>query len=323
MNELLAVRPSSLGDVVHALALVADVRAAHPALAIDWVAEQAFVELPALCPDVRRTVPIALRRWRHALFARDTWREVHAFRMALRHSRYDVILDLQEQVKGGIVSRTARGVRHGFDRSSIREPIATVFDDVHHRISRTLHFSTRCRMLAAAALGYTIEGPPRWRFAVPEQVDTMPVQRYVVALHATSRADKLWPEADWQALLARFSGAGLAIVLPWGSADERIRSERLAAGVRGAVVPPRQPLTSLATLLAHAEIVVGVDTGLTHFAAALGAPTLALFTRTDPARAGVAITGSHARDLGGNGCVPSAGDVLAAAGEMMRNAPRC
>lgn len=322
MSAILVVRPSSLGDVVHALALCADVRDARPGLDVDWVAEEAFVDLPALCPDVRRVVPLALRRWRSAPLARATWREIAGFRTLLREQRYEAILDLQEQVKGGVVARLAAGVRHGFDRASIREPVATLFDDVHHTVARGLHFAARCRSLAAQALGYAVSGPPRWRFEPPSSA-VLPASAYVVAVHATSRASKLWPEARWQALLEGFAASGLALLLPWGSEAERATSERLAAGIDGAIVPPRQSLAALAGVLARAELVVGVDTGLTHFAAALGTPTLALFTATDPAGAGVAYAGPHARDLGGNGQVPLLDDVRRVAGALLRSGPRC
>ena len=192
MTAVLVVRPSSLGDVVHALALVDDVVRARPGTTVDWVAERAFAELPALCPQVRNVHTIALRQWRKALLGAQSWRELRAFRRELRSTYYDVVLDLQEQVKGGIVSRMARGVRHGFDRASIREPAATLFDDVHHRVSRGEHFATRCRLLAAAALGYRIDGPPRWSLAPPRAA--IPDARYAVLLHATSRDAKLWPE---------------------------------------------------------------------------------------------------------------------------------
>jgi heptosyltransferase-1 len=323
VTAILVVRPSSLGDVVHALALVTDVVAAHPHAAIDWVAEEAFVDLPALSPHVRRVIPLALRRWRRAPFAAATWRELAAFRRDLAGERYDAILDLQEQVKGGVVARMARGPRHGFDRASIREPIATLFDDVHHAVPRRLHFAQRCRMLAAAALGHACAGAPRWNLAAPTGAAPLPARPAVVALHATSRESKLWPEERWSALLRGFADAGFATVLPWGSPAERARSERLAAGVAHAVVPPRQSLSALAALLSRAELAVGVDTGLTHLAAALGTPTVALFTETDPAGAGVAVAGAHARDLGGNGIVPALADVREAAGALLRAAPRC
>ena len=66
MSAVLVVRPSSLGDIVYALAIVADIRRHRPHLAVDWVAERGFVPLLALCPDIRRIVPFALRSWRKA-----------------------------------------------------------------------------------------------------------------------------------------------------------------------------------------------------------------------------------------------------------------
>jgi heptosyltransferase-1 len=320
MSAVLVVRPSSLGDVVYALAIAADIARARPGTAIDWVAEEAFVELPSLTPAIRRTIPVALRRWRRRLLSAATWREAAAFRRAVSAQHYDAILDLQEQVKGGAIARLARGVRHGFDRTTIREPAATWLHDVHHPVPVGLHFVSRCRALAAAALGYAVEGPPRWSLRPPAHGDAMPEGRYVVALHATSRIDKLWPEERWRALLRELTRTGRAVLLPWGGSAERERSERLARDIPGTLVPPRQTLTALATLLAHADLAVGVDTGLTHLAAVLGTPTVALFTATDPVRAGVEICGSHARDLGGNGRVPTLEDVQATVGALLRAA---
>jgi heptosyltransferase I len=323
VTSLLVVRPSSLGDIVHALSLVDDVLRARPDAVIDWVAEEAFVELPGLCPAVRRTVPLGLRRWRHSPLARNTWREARAFRAKLRETSYDVVLDLQEQVKGALVSRAALGVRHGFDRASSREPVATLLDDVHHRVPRELHFVTRCRRLAGAALGYAVDGAPRWRWAPAGRASAMPSQPYVIAFHGTSRPGKLWPESHWRELLTGFAHARLAILAPWGNADEGARSQRLAYGIAGARVPPKQTLPELAALIARAELVIGVDTGLTHLAAALGTPVVSIFTETDPSGAGVAIAGVHARDVGGRGHVPSLDEVRAAAGDVLSRAPRC
>jgi len=322
-SSVLVVRPSSLGDIVYALAVVSDIRRAHPDLAVDWVAEPGFAPLIALCPDVGRVIPFGLRRWRRAPFTAATWRDVDAFRDALRRTRYAAILDLQEQVKGALIARAARGVRHGFDRSSIREPLATLFDDIHHRVSRDLHFVTRCRKLAGAALDYPTDAPPRWNLRVPAPRPGTPDEPYVVVLHATSRDDKLWPEAHWRAVMNACGDAGFAIVLPWGSAAEEARSRRLAESNAKAVLPAWLSLPDVATLLANATLAIGVDTGFTHLAAALGTPTVALFTVTDPRRHGVEITGNHGRDVGDVGVVPSVDDVLSAAGDRLRLAPRC
>jgi len=177
--------------------------------------------------------------------------------------------------------------------------------------------------MAAAALGYTVEGRPRWGFTPPSRTDAMPDGPYAVAFHATSREDKLWPEQAWTGLLAHFAQAGFRVLLPWGNAQERERSERLASSSTNAIVPARLTLPDLASLARAAEIVVGVDTGLTHLAAALGTPTVAIFTSTDATLAGVSAAGTHAVDAGGNGDVPSLATVIERAGRVLRDAPRC
>jgi heptosyltransferase I len=325
MSAILVVRPSSLGDIIHALALVADVHRARPGIAVDWVAEEGFAPLVALDPGVRRVIPVAWRRWRAHLASTTTWREMAEFRTDLRRDDYVAVLDLQEQVKGALIAATARGPRHGPDRGSIREPIATLAHNVHHAISPDQHLIDRCRQLAAQTLGYPVDGPPRFGLVppTPPAGGAMPDRPYLVFLHATSREDKLWPEANWRALVAAYAPSAWAILIPWGDAEERARSERIAAGNPAVTVPPRQSLPALAGLLAHAELVVGVDTGLVHLAAALGTPTVSLFVATDARLAGVERASPLSRDLGGIGNVPSPDAVMEAAGAVLRRAPHC
>ena len=325
MNSVLVVRPSSLGDIVHALALVSDVREHRPELAIDWVAEDAFVSVVALDRRIRRVIPVALRRWRHRPFDPETWREAARFRHALRREQYVAVLDLQEQIKGAYLAWLARGPGHGPDRASIREPIATLAHRHHHAIDPHQHLIDRCRQLAAGALGYRADGPPRFALEAPAPAADAPIpsRPFVVMLHATSRDDKLWPETHWRALIASFARSGFAILLPWGDDRERARSGRLADADAAASVPPRQSLPALATLMKRAALVVGVDTGLVHLAAALGTPTVSLFVATDPRLAGVERASVLARDLGGVGLIPTVGDVEAAAGALLQRASRC
>jgi heptosyltransferase-1 len=134
-----------------------------------------------------------------------------------------------------------------------------------------------------------------------------------VLLHATSRADKLWPEPAWERLGAELARQGYALVLPWGDAAERARSERIARSLPGAIVPPALGILGMAGLLAGARAVIGVDTGLTHLAAALGRPVVALYCGTHPGLTGVyAGQGAPVRNLGGADALPDANEVLSA-----------
>ena len=321
--SLLVVRPSSLGDLVYALAIVSDVERHRPGMAVDWVVETGFMPLLSLDPRIRRLLPLALRRWRKAPWQARHWHDGRAFLRALRAERYDVVLDAQEQVKGALLASFARGPRHGFDWRSAREPIATLFDATHHAVPRDLHFAQRMRLLAAGALGYEIDGPPRWDLRAPAAPAVMPAGRYAVALTATSRAEKHWPRALWQALIAQLGRAGLAVALPWGSARERAFCEQLAACLPNAIVPGWLSLPDAAALLRDAELCVGVDTGFTHLAAALGTPTVAIFTATDVARHGAAVAGSHAQDAGNAGAPPDLDTVSSAIARVWRAQPQC
>ncbi|MEP6657177.1 MAG: lipopolysaccharide heptosyltransferase I [Betaproteobacteria bacterium] len=324
MSGVLVIRPSSLGDVVHALPIVADIARHAPHFEVEWVAEEAFAPLVQLHPGIRRVIPVGLRRWRHHLLERGTWMGIDAFRRAIREHRYAAVLDLQEQMKGAIMARLARGPRHGFARGSVREPASTLLHEIHHAIDPTLHFENRCRILAGRALGYQPENAPRYGLVPPAMPgDVVPDARYAVCVHATSRDDKLWPQPQWQALLSALGAAGLRTLLPWGSTEERARSEALARGHPRASVPPLHALPVVAAILRGAAIVIGVDTGLVHLAAALGTPTIAIFTRTDPMHAGVAVAGPHAMDLGGIGIVPAVDAVLAVARSMLQALPPC
>ena len=324
MSAILVVRPSSLGDIVHSLSLVADVARHRPGTQIDWVSEESFAPLVGLHPGIRRVIPVALRRWRRTPFARAAWREIAAFRHDLRRECYDAVIDLQEQVKGAVIARFARGVRHGPDRANIREPMATLLHSVHHAIDSDQHLIDRARGLAAAALGYVADGPPRFGIVAPPPSldDAAPNDPYVVFLHATSRDEKLWPEAHWSALIGHFARNGFIVVLPWGSEPERERSVRLAGDEAAVRIPPRRSLPQVAGLLARAELVVGVDTGLAHLAAALGTPTIALFLATSPRLAGVQRASTTSIDLGDAGSPPIVAEVLDAAGDILRRSPR-
>jgi heptosyltransferase-1 len=311
MPDILLVKTSSLGDVVHNLPVATDIRRRFPGAAIDWVVEEAYAPLVRLHPAVRRAIPVAMRRWRRSLGAVATWKEMRALRATLAEHAYDAVIDTQGLAKSALIVRRARGTKHGYSRATVREPLAALAYDETHDVPRAQHAVERNRQLAAAALGYAIDGPPDYGLRLPAGEPLHLPQPYCVLLHATSRSDKLWPEADWQALGATLAARGFACVLPWGSADEAARSRRLAGAIPDAVVPDAMALDPLAALLGRAALVVGVDTGLAHLAVAAGAPTVAVFLGSDPALTGV-YGSPRARNVGALGAKPSVEDVIAA-----------
>ncbi|KAF7597942.1 MAG: lipopolysaccharide heptosyltransferase I [Candidatus Dactylopiibacterium carminicum] len=306
MRSILLVKTSSLGDVIHNLPVVSDLRRHWPALAIDWVVEESFAEIPRLHPGVRHVLPVAVRRWRKALTRRDTWHEIGQFQRQLRETCYDLVIDTQGLVKSALITRLADGLRCGYDRTVAREPLAARFYDCHYAIPGTAHAVERNRWLVAAACGYAPDLPLRYGIHANPDAGASP---YCVLLTATSRDDKLWPETHWQALGQTLAAQGLRSLLPAGSPRERERATRIASAIPGAETLPPSSLTALAGILAGAQSVVGVDTGLTHLAAALDRPVVALYVATDPGLTGVH-AGPRAVNLGGRGQCPAPAEVL-------------
>ncbi len=315
--RVLLIKTSSLGDVIHNLPVVSDLRKVFPHAAIDWVVEDGFADIPRLHPGVREVIPVALRRWRTSLLMRQTWREICAFGAALRRERYDLVIDTQGLLKSALLARLAHGYRAGYAAASAREPLAARFYTAAFAVSRDMHAVERNRLLAAQAAGYAVAGIPDYGLATREKThEAMPAPVFsgdtVVLLTATSRADKLWPEKRWLALGCALAERGLTCLLPGGNAVERARAAQLAHAIPGAVALPSMRLRELAGQMAGARLVIGVDTGLVHLAAALGRPTLALFCASDPALTGV-LAGRSAINLGARGAPPDVAAVLAVA----------
>jgi heptosyltransferase-1 len=322
MPNILLIKTSSLGDVVHNLPVVGDIRARFPSARIDWVVEEAYSDIVGMHPGVHRTIPVALRRWRGNLLKPAHWREFGQFRRALSGARYDCVIDTQGLIKSALLARAASGTRHGFAAASAREPLAARFYDVTHVVPRDLHAVVRNRRLAALALGYALPAALDYGIALPTGLAPSEPRPYCVLLHASSSTGKLWPETAWERLGGELGRQGYASILPWGNAAERERSERIARALREAVVPPAQGILGMACLLAGAKAVIGVDTGLSHLAAALGCPVVALYCATHPRLTGVyAGQGARVRNLGDIGLVPEVAEVLTALHEIANLGP--
>jgi len=318
MPDILLIKTSSMGDVLHNLPVVTDICKHIPDARIDWVAEESFAALPSLHPNVRHTIPVAIRRWRKSwLGSREEMRNVcHE----LRSRHYDLVLDTQGLFKSALITRCTNQPRCGFDWKSAREPIASLFYDRTFLVPKDQHAVERNRQLAGLALGYTPISAPEYGIQSPPlSLPWLSSSPYIVLLHATSRDDKLWDESNWIALGTRLANDGFQLVLPWGSPKELARGERLAIAIPNAICPPKLNLIDAAALLGHAQAIIGVDTGLSHLAAALNVPTIGIYTATDPGLTGLH-AGKLAINLGGTQTPPSVDEVLFTLAHLLEHA---
>lgn len=283
--RVLVVKTSSMGDVLHTLPALTDAANNIPDIIFDWVVEENFAQVPSWHFAVNNVIPVAIRRWRKSWFAKNTCQERHKFIQTLRQQEYDCVIDAQGLIKSAfLITRKARGIKHGLDRNSIKEPIACWFYDVKHNIPKQMHAIERVRMLLAQSLQYQLPSSIGDYAIARHFLSSLPSdnQQYLVFLHATTRDDKHWTEEAWRQLIKFIEPTGLKIKLPWGALHEQQRAIRLAQGFGHVEVLPKLSLSEIATIIANAKAVVSVDTGLSHLAAALDRTNITLFGKTDP-----------------------------------------
>ncbi|MDB5859471.1 MAG: putative heptosyltransferase, Glycosyltransferase Family 9 [Ramlibacter sp.] len=279
--NILIVKLSSLGDVVHAMPAVQDILAAVPGARVDWVVERGFAPLVQRGAGVHRVIPCELRRWRKAPLAHETRVAWRAFRADLKRETYDAIIDLQGLTKSALVAHMARlapgGKRYALanrtEGSSYEAPTRWVAD-VAIPVETQSQAVQRSRAVCAAALGYALPATLRYGLAT----SAAPRQDCVVLIHGSSRADKCWPEASWVELGRRLLAAGHGLALPHGNDEERERSERLAQALGPrAEVWPRLSLDALTERMGRCAGAIGVDSGLSHIAVALDLPHVQIY----------------------------------------------
>jgi heptosyltransferase I len=325
--KILLIKTSSLGDVIHCLPVVNDIHQYFPNAQIDWVVEESFADIPRMHAGVNKVFTVAMRRWKKAILNPmlwiRTWSEIAEFKQKIKQNQYYAIIDAQGLLKSALIAKQANGIKHGYDKDSIREPIASKFYDKTYSISYQQHAVTRNRTLCAMSLGYAVpSNAPDYGITARTNADKIREDiglegEYVIALHGTSRDNKLWPIENWIVLGRELGKKNIILALPWASDAELNRANQIQDQVTNATVLPKLSILQIAGMIANAKAAVGVDTGLSHLATALNIPTIAIYIDTNPALTGV-MGGAvkPAINLGNIDEIPSVENVMAALNKL-------
>ncbi len=304
--KILLVKISSLGDVLHNVPIVWDLRKRIPNAQIDWIVEEAYVHLLEPLKSTKgfrgidRIIPIALRRWRKNLWRLRTWREFFAMRQQLHATTYDVILETQGLIKSAVICALTKksdtaivaGLANATEYSGY-EPLARMFYTQAVHVPLQCPAIDRSRYVMCAAFDWPLlsrqDEPPL--FYSPQWIEQLPVLAmkdllksqdgsvvpYILCFHSSARAAKRWPSENWVALGQALSSQGYQLVFPWGTPKEKALSDWMASQIPGAIVPRAISIKEAYSLITHAALTIGVDTGLTHLAAVLDKPTVEIY----------------------------------------------
>ncbi|MGD2063133.1 MAG: lipopolysaccharide heptosyltransferase I [Nitrospirota bacterium] len=296
--RVLIVKVSALGDVVHALPALHFLRRQRPDVHVTWVVEQRVAGVLAGQEAIDEVIPIDtyawrswLRRGRVAAVVEEVW----TARRRLRSPGFDLVLDLQGNIKSGVVAGLARARRKvGLPRHICREPQNTWFVGEQAEVCGS-HVVDQAGEVVAHALGTEWVAPVGPVLEVASRAIAAMAARLgahhgprVAFIHGASSWNKQWPAASFTALGRHLAQeAGAQIILPWDDADGRRRAEEIAGALGPvAVVARSRSLAELAALLAACDLAIGGDTGPSHMAWAVGTPTVTLYGPNPSARNG-------------------------------------
>ena len=336
--KFLLVKLSSLGDVLHNLPIVWDLRARFPDAQIDWVVEEGYANLlkPLLSNQhfrgIDRIIPFGLRGWKKSLFSLKTWQAFSVFKKDLQAQTYDIVIETQGLLKSALVCALANKSPHAIiaglanaTEFSGYEPLARTFYNQSVQVPIQCHAVDRSRWVMCSAMDIPLVvreiSPQFYPPSFVEQIPNSPIfglhRPYILCFHSTARAAKRWPQEDWIALGKSLATEGYQIVFPWGNAEERSISDALAMQVSHSLVPPAFSIDEAFALIKGASLTIGVDTGLTHLAAVLDRPTVEIYCDS-PRWKTEGYWSKQIRNVGDIQSPPSSQEVLAASLELLK-----
>lgn len=293
--RVLIVKASALGDIIHALPALDYLHQVSPGIEIDWVVEEPFREVLEGNPQLSEVHLVRTKAWRKRPFAADTWREVRALRETLRSRNYDLVFDIQGNLKSGLICwQTGADQRIGFTRDAVREKLNLLFTTRQVPMRKLdFHVTEKYLRIISVPFGRDFRSMQLNSVIVTSPEDDANAQVLLSTLSdglvflfhcGTSWKTKLWAPKCWvelgQGILERNPDA--TILLTWGDQAERERSVEIARGIGpGARVIDRYPLKALAAILKKVDLVLAGDTGPVHIAAAVGTPTISLYRATN------------------------------------------
>lgn len=273
-----------MGDLMHALPALTEAKENVPEASFDWVVDKNFQSVPEWHPAVKSTLVTNHREWKLNLISANTRNEIKTVVNEINQNDYDIVVDMQNNLKSSFISFLIKKEVIGMDSKSAREFPAHLSYSRKASISKDLHAIERQRELMAFALGYETQDKD-FGYGISEDKFTNPSfqlpSKYVVCVQNASWVTKQWPVDYWKELILELEPQGLDFLFPSGSQSELEKAREICEVSTRAHALDLLPLNEIAYILNNALFSVCSDTGLAHLSAVTNTPSLTLYGPTN------------------------------------------
>lgn len=295
MNRILIIKLGSIGDIVHTLPALSDLRTSFPRARIDWLVEKQASILLKNHPWLNQVIEVNTHKWRRGLWRRQTWREIYCCLSQVKQGQYEVAFDFQGLWKSAAFGHfSGAQLLVGFDKAHLKEPGCRILYDQRVSPDPALsHISDLHRSLVASQGATRSQGGFELGVEEPDQayIETQLAQRcleeFIILNPGGGWATKNWAPSNYGLLHHRIRRElGLNTVLTWGPGEEALVNKVMAACPGDTPPTFSTTLPQFIALARRARLFVGGDTGPLHLAAACRTPVVAIFGPTNPSRNG-------------------------------------
>ncbi len=280
-NNVAIVRLSALGDIVNSAFVLQFIKKAHPNLHIHWVVEEAFAPLLRTHPLIDALHTVNLKRLKKEKSLRALLQNISYLRNL---GRFEKIVDMQGLIKSAVTARLIGRHTHGFDKDSIREPIASLLYESTSHIPYEANVVLRNARVIGDALGLEItpqmilQKEPVFPILHEEVIPKKRDKKQVAFVIGASWPSKKYPK---ERLVEVINDLDIEAYVIWGNEQERQEAVFIANNAKNSAIAPKMDLNELVSFISGMDLVIGNDTGPTHMAWAQNIPSITLFGPTN------------------------------------------
>ena len=272
-----------MGDLMHALPALTEAKENIGDISFDWVVDKNFASIPSWHPVVDKIIKTDHRNWKRQLLSIDSRRSLRNVINQINENKYDLVIDMQNNLKSSFISYLINHDVVGMDAKSAREYPAHLAYYKKIFVDKKLHAIQRQKKLLAEALGYESRqnhndyGASYMKFIKPNI--ELP-NKYLVLVQNASWPTKQWSVNNWQQLIKSLEDKNIPMLLPSGNLDEKKRAKEICSISKMAHAIDLMSLNEIAFIIKNADYCICSDTGLAHLSALTGTPSITLYGPT-------------------------------------------
>jgi heptosyltransferase I len=276
------VKLSALGDIVHAMVALQFIKKFHKEISIDWIVEESFKDLLMFHPDINQVHSINIKQAKQKKSIPTLIAEFNKLR---KLQNYDLVIDMQGLIKSAIISKLIPSAQTlGFDKSSSRESLASIFYNKKFNSAYDKNVVERNFEIIRFAIKFNfklsdIKHKKPFLYSRKKYVNSnlSIVKKNIILVPGASHSSKIFPFKKLAELTQMLDANYLVI---WGSQEEKIIANKIQILSPEVNVCDKLSIESLISLISQSDLLIGPDTGPTHFAWALNIPSITLFGPT-------------------------------------------